>query len=226
MYTKEQVARRIDHAVLKQNTTNDDVIKGAGMCRARGVGCLCVRSADVALARSALKDSNTKVASVIGFPHGGTRPEVKALEAKLAIEDGAVELDMVMNVGTFLSGNREAVHQDIQAVVNVAKPRGVPVKVILETCYLALEQVADACRIAQIAGADFVKTSTGFADGGATPEAIDVMLKTAGGTMSVKASGGIRDWETAVGYLEQGCKRLGIGSTEAVLDGHKANGSY
>ena len=219
MVTREQVAKAIDHAVLKPFATSQDVIDGARMCKARGVGNFCVRPTDVATAAAELKGCDTTVACVIGFPHGSNRPEVKALEARLAIEDGATELDMVMNIGQFLSGNHAAVQKDIEAVVAEARRAGALVKVILEICWLSPEQLAQACKLAEAAGADFVKTSTGFGDGPATPEAIDIMVKTVGGTMGVKASGGVRTWETAVAYLEQGCKRLGVASTEAVLDG-------
>jgi deoxyribose-phosphate aldolase len=173
----------------------------------------------VALAARELKGCDTTVAAVIGFPHGSNRPEVKALEARLAIDDGATEIDMVMNIGQFASGNFDAVQKDIAAVVAVAKPRGALVKVILETCWLKPDQIAKACKIAEAAGANFVKTSTGFGDGPATPEAIDIMVKTVGKTLGVKASGGVRTWDTAVGYLKQGATRLGVASTEAVLDG-------
>ncbi len=226
MFTREEVARAIDHAVLKPFATDADVVKAARMCAARGVGCLCVRPSDVRLAAETLKGSPVKTCAVIGFPHGAARPEVKALEARLAIEDGAAELDMVWNLGKFLSGGRDAARRDIEAVVREARPKGALVKVILETCYLSPEQVAEACRIAEAAGADFVKTSTGFGDGPATPAVIDIMVRTVGKTMGIKASGGIRDWETAVGYLNQGCRRLGVASTEAVLDGAKHEGSY
>ena len=226
MYSREEVARMIDHAVLKPSSTDEDVRQAAAMCRERGVGCLCVRPTDVALATRELEGSECVVAAVVGFPHGAHRSEVKALEAQLAVQDGARELDMVMNIGQFLSGDHEYVQKDIQAVVDVAKPADIPVKVILETPYLSLDQVADACRLAEAASADFVKTATGFAGGGATPEVIEVMLKTVGDRLGVKASGGIRSWEAAVGYLKQGCKRLGVGGTEAVLDGAEADGSY
>jgi len=219
MFTREQVAKAIDHAVLKPFANTQDVIDGARMCKARGVGNFCVRPTDVALAAAELKGCETTVACVIGFPHGSNRPETKALEARLAIEDGADELDMVMNIGQFLSGNHEAVQKDIEAVVAEAGKAGALVKVILEICWLSPEQIARACKLAEAAGADFVKTSTGFGDGPATPEAIDIMVRTVGATMGVKASGGVRTWETAVAYLEQGCKRLGVASTEAVLDG-------
>lgn len=226
MYTKEQVAKLIDHAVLKPNQTDADIVKNAKMCAARSVGSLCVRPSDVKLAAETLKGSSCVPSCVIGFPHGANKPETKAFEAKQAIEDGAKELDMVLNVGKFLSGDHAWVKRDIEGVVNVAKPKGVLVKVILETCLLTHEQVAQACKIAEAAGADFVKTSTGFNGDGANPEVIGIMLKTVGKTMSVKASGGVRTWEVAVGYLKQGCRRLGVASTEAVLDGAKADGAY
>jgi len=225
-YSKAEVAKRIDHAVLKAEMTEADVKANAAMCRARGVGALCVRPCDVALAARELAGSDTTVVSVVGFPHGSNRSETKAFEARLAIDEGAAELDMVMNIGKFLSGDYAYVQQDIEAVVAEAKPRGVLVKVILESCLLTLEQVACACKLAEAAGADFVKTSTGLASGGATPEVIDVMVKTVGDTMKIKASGGLRNWASAVAYLDQGCSRLGIGATEAVLDGAEAQGTY
>ncbi len=225
-YSKDDIAKLIDHAVLKPNSTVEEVKANAAMCISRNVGCLCVRPCDVALANKELAGSKTIVASVIGFPQGNNRSEVKALEAKLAIEDGAAELDMVMNIGRFLSGETDYVQADIEAVVAEAKPKGIPVKVILETCLLTPEQIAEACKISEAAGADFVKTSTGFSDSGASPEAIKVMIDTVGKTMQVKASGGIRTWEDAVNYLNQGCGRLGVGSTEAVLDGGIAEGNY
>ena len=219
MYTRDQLARAIDHAVLKPVATDEDVLANAQMCAERGVGDLCVRPTDVKAAAEALKDAETTVACVVGFPHGSNRPEVKALEARLAIEDGADELDMVMNVGKFLSGDHELVRKDIEGVVAEATPKGALVKVILEVGWLTPEQIAQACKIAQAAGADFVKTSTGFGDGGATPEAIDIMVKTVGETMGVKAAGGVRDLATAVGFLQQGCTRLGAASgTTRILD--------
>ncbi len=219
MYTREAVAKTIDHAVLKQFATDQDIVDGCAMCAERAVASMCVRPTDVALAAKELAGSGVDVSMVVGFPHGANRPEVKALEARLAIEDGAVELDMVMNIGKFMSGDHDFVRKDIEAVVAEAKPKGVLVKVILETCYLSPEQVAQACKLAEAAGADYVKTSTGFGDGPATPETIAIMMKTVGDTMGVKASGGVRDWGTATAYLDQGCKRLGAASTEAILDG-------
>lgn len=224
MYTKEQVAATIDHATLKPNMTDQDIIDNAKMCAENKVACMCVRPSDVALAAKQLEGSGVPVSIVVGFPHGSNTSAVKALESKIGIAEGAREIDMVMNVGKFLSGDLGCVQKDIEAVVAEAKPHGVLVKVILETCFLDDEQIAQACKIAEAAGADFVKTSTGFGEDdkhskSAMPEVIDIMINTVGRTMGVKASGGIRVWETAVGYLDQGCKRLGVASTVQVLAG-------
>ncbi len=225
--TVADVAKTLDHAVLRPEFSRDDLAQHAAMCVSRGVGCLCVRSCDVAAAARLVAGSPVVVASVIGFPHGAQRPEVKTCESRLAIADGARELDMVMNLGAFQSGDEATVLGDIAAVVAVAKPAGVVVKVILETCYLSLEQIAKACRLAESAGADFVKTSTGFGvrssgPTGATPEAVRIMLDTVGGRLRVKASGGIRTWADAVRYLDMGCARIGVGDAAAILDGRPA----
>jgi deoxyribose-phosphate aldolase len=225
MYTADEIARTIDHAVLKPFAVDSDVVENCKMVDSRNVKSICVRPTDVKLAAEKLKDSDVLVSMVVGFPHGSNRTETKVLETKLGAEDGAVEFDMVMNVGKFLSGDYEFIQNDIAAVVEEAKKHGAIVKVIMETCYLSDEQVAKACKIAEAAGAAFVKTSTGFGDGPATPEVIDIMVKTVGKTMGVKASGGVRSYETAVGYLKQGCTRLGVGSTEAVLDGATSDDS-
>jgi len=219
-WTRQQIAATIDHAALKPNMTDQDIVENCRLGKRYHVASVCVRPSDVALTAKELAGSGVVPSAVIGFPHGAHRPEVKALEARLAIEDGAKELDMVMNIGKFLSGDDAWVRRDIEGVVAEAKRAGgVLVKVILETCYLKPDQIAHACEIARDAGADFVKTSTGFGDGPATPEAIDVMIKTVGDTLGVKASGGIRSYEVACGYLDQGCQRLGSAAgTPAVLD--------
>jgi deoxyribose-phosphate aldolase len=168
------------------------------------------------------RQAGAATAATRGGPHGAQRPEVKALEARLAIADGARELDMVLNVGALRSGDDAAVRADIAAVVAEARPHGVLVKVILETCLLAPEQIVAACRLAEEAGAGFVKTSTGFGGGGATPETVRTMLDAVGGRLGVKASGGIRSWEDAERYLDMGCARLGVGDAATILDGSPA----
>ena len=226
MYTKEQVAKTIDHAVLKPDQTLADLESNAKMCIENGVFSMCVKPCDIKAAKELLKDSDVKVSCVLSFPHGADATPVKAFQAKQAIEDGTDEIDMVMNIGRFLSGEYDYVLEDIKAVVEVAHQHNILVKVIQESGFLSPEQIAKACELSEKAGADFVKTSTGFGPGGAKPEYIDIMVKTVGKTMQIKPSGGIRDWETAVAFLEQGANRLGIGSTEAVLKGGKAEGDY
>ncbi len=226
MYTREQVAKTIDHAVLKPDQTMADLKENAQMCIENGVFSMCVKPCDISAAKELLKNSDVKVSCVLSFPHGADATPVKAFQAKQAIGDGVDEIDMVMNIGRFLSGDYDYVAQDIKAVVEVAHQHGIIVKVIQESGFLSLRQIAKACELSFESGADFVKTSTGFGPGGAKPEYVDVMVKTVGGKMKVKPSGGIRDWDTAVAFLEQGADRLGIGSTEAVLNGGTASGNY
>jgi deoxyribose-phosphate aldolase len=222
-YTRAEVAATIDHAVLKPDMTVADIEKNAAMCIREKVASMCVRPCDVELAARLLKGSGVKVSCVLSFPHGADAVPVKAFQARQAILDGVNEIDMVMNIGRFLSGDCEYVLNDIRAVVEAAHAANVSVKVIQESGFLTLEQVAEVSELSYRAGADFVKTSTGFGAGGATPEIIDVMLRTVGDRMKVKSSGGIRDWNTAVAYLQQGVHRLGTGSTETVLDGEPEN---
>jgi len=225
-FTREMLAGMMDHAVLKPNCTDEDIRINAELCMAYGIGDLCVRPTDVAYAKRLLKGSPVTVACVVGFPHGASRSETKALEARLAIEDGADELDMVMNIGKMLSGDHESVTNDIAAVVEIARLNNVLVKVILETCLLTPEQIGKACELAIAAGADFVKTSTGFNGDGASVEAIQIMLDTVKGKVKVKPSGGIRDWERARMFAEMGVHRLGVGAGPQILDGAPIDGKY
>ncbi len=225
-FTKEMIAGMMDHAVLKPNCTDEDIRTNAEACIAHGIGDLCVRPTDVAYAKKLLQGSKVTVACVVGFPHGAARPETKALEARLAIEDGADELDMVMNIGKMLSGDHEFVKNDIAAVVAVARPNQVPVKVILETCLLTPAQIGQACELAIAGGADFVKTSTGFNGDGASVEAVRVMLDTVQGRAKVKPSGGIRDWDRALMFAEMGVHRLGVGAGPQILLGAPTDGQY
>lgn len=225
-YTVAEVAATIDHAVLKPDMTEEVIREHVRQCAEWGVASICVRPCDVKLAAEMLKDSPVMVSCVLSFPHGADAAAVKAFQAKQAIGDGVQEIDMVMNIGQFLSGNYDAVRDDIKGVVDVAHASGVKVKVIQESGFLTLEQVAKACELSREAGADFVKTSTGFNSTPATPEIVDVMIRTVGDSMLVKPSGGIRDWDTAVAFLKQGADRLGVGSTQAVLEGGEAGGNY
>lgn len=226
MYTKEQVAKTIDHAVLKPDHTLNDLKANAQMCIENNVFSMCVKPCDIKVVKEFLRGSEVKVSCVLSFPHGADATPSKAFQAKQAIADGTDEIDMVMNIGRFLSEEYDYVLEDIKAVVDVAHEHGIPVKVIQESGFLSPEQIAKACELSCQAGADFVKTSTGFGPGGAKTEYVAIMKETVGGKMKIKPSGGIRDWETAVAFLEQGADRLGIGSTEAVLNGAKAEGDY
>lgn len=225
-YSVSEMASFIDHAVLKPDQTEADIREAASMCMDYGVASLCVRPCDIRLAAALLEKSNVMVSCVLSFPHGADTIATKVFQAEQAMLDGAQEIDMVMNIGRFLSAHAEYVRDDIRAVVERAHAAGVKVKVIQESCFLTLTQVAQACELSLAAGADFVKTSTGFGPSSATPEIIDVMVKTVNGKMGVKASGGIRTWEQAAGYLEQGATRLGIGATRTVLDGGISSANY
>lgn len=224
--TLKEIAKTIDHAVLKPDFTDTDLEQHAKMCMEFGVFSMCVKPCDIKSAKKLLSGSDVKVSCVLSFPHGADATSVKIFQAKQAIGDGTDEIDMVMNIGKFLSGDYNYVLEDIRAVVDIAHSQGVLVKVIQESGFLTPEQVAKACELSYEAGADFVKTSTGFGPGKATPEVIAIMVKTVGGKMGVKASGGIRTPEDAAAFLKQGATRLGIGSTEAVLKGVETKDGY
>ncbi|HEY5653082.1 MAG TPA: deoxyribose-phosphate aldolase [Pontiella sp.] len=225
-YSVSQVAAAIDHAVLKPDLTEKDVRESALLCLNYNVASMCVRPCDIRLASELLKGSNVMVSCVLSFPHGADTTSTKIFQANEAIDAGAQEIDMVMNIGQFLSENYSFVRDDIAAVTKTAHTAGVKVKVIQESCFLTLKQVALASELTLEAGADFVKTSTGFGPSSATPEIIDMMAKTVGGKIEIKASGGIRSWDQAIGYLEQGATRLGIGATQTVLDGGISSENY
>ena len=218
-FSVEEVAKVLDYAVLKPDQTSADIDSAAALCRQLLIGCLCVQPVAVGHAARLLQDQKTVVASVIGFPHGANTTAVKAHEARVAIDDGARELDMVLALHALRDGDHTTVHNDIAAVVNEAKASDVAVKVILETCYLNEDQIIHACQIAESAGAMFVKTSTGFGSLGATPEVVRTMLNTVDGRIGVKASGGIRSWDDCVSYLRMGCTRIGVGDPKLVLAG-------
>lgn len=216
-----EIARYIDHTNLKPYATKEDIIKLCDEAIQYGFYAVCVNPYRVKLAKDYLREkgADVRVASVIGFPLGATPTEVKVFEAKKALDDGADELDMVINIGALKDGDYEYVKRDIEEVVKVAHEKGAKVKVIIETCYLTDEEKVKACELAKEAGADFVKTSTGFGSGGATVEDVKLMRKVVGPDMGVKASGGIRTYEQAVAMIEAGANRIGTSSGVKIVEG-------
>ena len=207
------IARYIDHAVLKPELSRDEAVEAIKSGIFYGVKTVCVRPSDIETAISLCKGSQTEVSCVLAFPHGCVPTEVKAFEASQYVARGVAEVDMVANYGLIRSGLWKEVLADIRAVREATAKAGVLLKIIFETCTLTLDEIARATEIAIEAGADYVKTSTGFHSQGATEEAVYAMLKASAGRIRVKASGGIRDFEQARRYVEMGCDRLGVGYT-------------
>lgn len=214
----------IDHTVLKPETSKEQVTQILVEAKEYDFASVCVNPTWVAYAAQELKDSDVKVCTVIGFPLGANTPVVKAVETKDAIENGADEIDMVINIGALKSKNYDLVLEDIKAVVAASGDK--LVKVIIETCLLTDEEKVKACELSKEAGADFVKTSTGFSTGGATVEDVYLMRKTVGVEMGVKASGGARSYEDAIAFIEAGATRIGASSGVAIMKGEKADGDY
>ncbi len=211
-----QLASRIDHSELRPEATARDVVEACAVAAEFGCATVCVSSSRVALARRELIES-VSVCCVVGFPSGAIRGTIKRLEAERAIEDGAEELDMVMNLGAFFDEKLSVVFDEI-ALVRDAASSGTVLKVIVESALLDEAKLVQASKLAVEAGADFVKTSTGFhPSGGATPHAVSVIRECVGSNVGVKASGGIRDLSTAVAMVEAGASRLGLSSTSKVL---------
>lgn len=218
MITAKDIAKMIDHSLLKPQLTEKEIIEGCELAREYETISVCVRPCDIKLAADLLIDSSVKVTTVVGFPHGSNETETKVLESKIAMESGAVELDMVMNIGKFLSGEFDYVKKDIKAVVDLAHERGVLVKVILENCFLEPSQIEKACQLCEDAGADFVKTSTGFGTGGATIEDLRLMRKSVGSAVQVKAAGGVRTLDAALAVRKAGATRFGATATMVIMD--------
>jgi deoxyribose-phosphate aldolase len=217
-YTCHDIAQMIDHSLLRPELTEQDVRKGCEVAKKHKVATVCCRPSEVALVQQLLQGSDVKTTTVIGFPHGCNKTETKVFEAQQAIADGAVELDMVLNIGRLLDGDYDYVKKDIQAVVDTAHSKDVLVKVIFENYYLTDEQKKVACRLSEEAGVDFVKTSTGFADGGATLEDLQLMRDNVSEKVQVKAAGGVRDLEMALKVRQVGCTRFGATRTETIME--------
>lgn len=216
--TYAQLAKVIDHSLLRPELTEEDVIEGCKIAAKYHTATVCVKPCHVTLAVEALKGSDVKVSTVVGFPHGSNLTAIKVAEAQAAMNQGAVELDMVLNIGQLRSGKTEYVQADIQAVCEAAHARGVKVKVIFENAYLNDEQKILACKLSESAGADWVKTSTGFAPSGATLEDLRLMRANVSDKVQVKAAGGVRSLDALLAVIDAGCTRSGATATAAILD--------
>jgi deoxyribose-phosphate aldolase len=214
--TVEQVAKMIDHALLRPELTDADIRRGCAIAAQHQVMSACVRPSDVPLAAELLAGTGVLVGTVIGFPHGSVATRIKAAETTLASEQGGGELDMVVNIGWLRSGDLGAVESDIRAVVEAAG--SAPVKAILETAYLTDEEKVAGCHAAEQAGAAFVKTSTGFAPTGATVADVTLMRATVSSRVGVKASGGVRTLDQLLELANAGANRIGASATADILD--------
>jgi deoxyribose-phosphate aldolase len=222
----KNIAQLIDHTLLKADATTAEVMKLLEEAKQFKFASVCINPTWVKTAAEFLRCSpEVKVCTVIGFPLGATTPEVKAFETKNAIENGATEVDMVINIGALKDKRYDLVEKDIQAVVDAAKGK-VLTKVIIETCLLTDEEKVIACELAVKAGADFVKTSTGFSTGGATAEDIDLMRKTVGPEIGVKASGGVRSLDDAEAMIKAGATRIGASSGVKIVNGEISSSAY
>ncbi|MDO6448165.1 deoxyribose-phosphate aldolase [Oceanobacillus profundus] len=220
-----KLAKYIDHTQLKPDTTKEQIKKLVEEAKEYDFASVCVNPHWVAYCFENLKETTVKVCTVIGFPLGANSTTVKAFETEQAIKDGATEVDMVINVGELKSGNDDLVKADIQAVVNAAKGKALT-KVIIETVLLTDDEKVRACQLAKEAGADFVKTSTGFASGGATVEDVQLMRETVGAEMGVKASGGVRDLEGMNAMIEAGATRIGASAGVDIINGITGTDDY
>jgi deoxyribose-phosphate aldolase len=216
--TRRELAKVIDHSLLRPELTEQDVIDGCKLAARYDVATVCVKPCHVRLAAEILQGTDVKVSTVIGFPHGSNLTAIKVAEAKAAMDDGAVELDMVLNFGQLRSGKADEVRQDIQAVCEAAHARGAKVKVILENAYLDDDQKILACKLSELAGADWVKTSTGFAPSGATLEDLRLMRANVSPKVQVKAAGGVRTLDSLLAVIDAGVTRCGATATAAILD--------
>lgn len=214
------IASFIDHTLLKADATADQIRQLCAEARAHAFAAVCVNPCRVALAARELKGSGVEVCTVVGFPLGATRSEQKAVEALRAVEDGAREIDMVLNVGALKDGDVDAVRRDIEAVVIACAGGGGLVKVIIEAALLTDEEKRTACELAQRAGAKYVKTSTGFGPGGATAHDVALMAEAVSGTeIGVKAAGGIKTYNDAKAMIDAGATRIGTSSGAAIVAG-------
>ncbi|MFN7249445.1 MAG: deoxyribose-phosphate aldolase [Anaerobacillus sp.] len=219
------LAKMIDHTALKADTTKAQIEALCAEAKEYNFASVCVNPTWVKTAAELLKDTGVDICTVIGFPLGANTPETKAFETHDAINNGATEVDMVINVAALKAGDDELVERDIRAVVEAAKGKALT-KVIFETCLLTKEEIERACRLSVQAGADFVKTSTGFSTGGATVEDIALMRKAVGPNVGVKASGGVRSLADAQAMIAAGATRIGASSGVSIIKGETSTSTY
>lgn len=218
MKLKKALNKYFDHTLLKPEATCEQIDKLCEEAAEYDFYSVCVNSCYVARCTEKLHGTDVKIAAVVGFPLGACTSRTKAFETEEACMDGASEVDMVLNVGVFKNGDYDYIREDIYAVVEAAAKYNAIVKVILETCLLTDDEIAEACKLAKEAGAHFVKTSTGFNSGGATVADVALMKKTVGDALEVKASGGIRDYDTAAAMIEAGADRIGASASVAIME--------
>lgn len=218
MIKYEEIAGMIDHSLLKPYLTDKEIEEGCRIADEYKTASVCVRPCDVKRAVEILKDSPVLVTSVIGFPHGTTTVQTKIFEAKEAIDNGAVELDVVLNIGKLKSKDYDYVKEDLKAVTEIAHENNVVVKVIFENCYLDDDEKISACEICNEIGVDYVKTSTGFGTGGAEDKDLKLMRENTNPEIKLKAAGGIRTLERAIEVKKMGCSRLGATATVGILE--------
>ncbi len=220
--TERQVAKTIDHSLLRPELDDDFVEAGCRLAAEYVVASVCVRPVDVRRAKAILDGSDVAVGSVIGFPHGSSTTATKVFEAHGALAEGATELDMVIDIGALKSGRDDDVRADIAAVVDVAHASGAIVKVIFENHYLTPDEIVRACHLTEAGGGDFVKTSTGFAAGGATHEDLALMRRSVSPGIQVKAAGGVRTLDALIDVMNLGVTRIGATATKAIIDDFRA----
>jgi len=222
MPTLAELAKMFDHSLLQPHLTDADLEKGCALAAEYKVASVCIKPYAVPLAAKLLAGTGVLVSTVVGFPHGGHLTKVKVFESEAAIDDGAVELDMVVNVGKVLSGDWAYVAADVKAVIDAAHRRGAKVKVIFENALLKDEHKKELCRVCGDAGADWVKTSTGYAESGATIDDLKLMRAFSPPRVQVKAAGGVRSFDTLMAVRDVGVTRVGATATKAILDDAKA----
>lgn len=215
--TPKDIAGMLDHSTLQPYLTEDDIRHGCEVALKYGTASVCARPCDVPILAEMLKGSSVKVCTVIGFPHGAHETAIKVAEAQLALQQGCQELDMVLNIGKLKHGDADYVEGEIRQIAETAHAAGAILKVILETCYLTEEEKILACEISERAGADFVKTSTGYGSAGCTIEDLKLMRAHVSGKVRIKGSGGIRDLDTVLRARGAGASRCGVSATEKIM---------